>query len=425
MTTTAATPAPTGRAAPGPWAVALSGAAALAVAMGIGRFAFTPVLPMMLADGVVDLRGASWLASANYLGYLVGAVYCTFEPWLRARWRPDARPVDGPRRVRAGLVATGVLTLGMALPWPASWTALRFGAGVASALVLVDASGWCLAQLARRHAAALGGAMFAGPGAGIVASGLCASAMVAWHWRASSAWLLLGLLAFVLAAPVWYILRSGADDVPAPGGARPAADAPAHAAARAHGRTEIACLAFAYGLAGFGYIVTATFLPVIAREALPGSPWLDFFWPIFGVGAFVGALLATRLRVAGDLRLLLASAYFIQALGIAASLWSPSLAGFVVGSLLLGLPVTVIAFLALQEVRRLMPAHSASGIGLLTVLYGIGQIVGPPLVAALLGRSATAAAGFTWSLEVAAGALAAGAAIYLWMSRAFPMTRPE
>ncbi len=423
MTAAAAPPGPTGRAAPGPWAVALAGAAALAVAMGIGRFGFTPLLPMMLADGVVDLRGASWLASANYLGYLVGALYCTFEPWLRTRWRRDARPVDGPRRVRAGLVATTVLTLGMALPWPAVWPALRFGAGVASALVLVDASGWCLAQLARRHAAALGGAMFAGPGAGIVASGLCASAMVAWHWRAASAWLAIGLLAFVLGAPVWRIFRSSADDALA--STRAAADAPVPGAARAHSRTEIACLAFAYGLAGFGYIVTATFLPVIAREALPGSPWLDFFWPIFGVGIVIGALFATRLRVAGDLRLLLAGAYFIQALGIAASLWSPSRAGFVVGSLLLGLPCTVIAFLALQEVRRLMPAHSASGIGLLSALYGIGQIVGPPLVAALLGRSATADAGFTWSLEIAAGALVVGAAIYLWMSRAFPMTRTE
>ena len=66
----------------GRWSVALAGAVALAVAMGIGRFAFTPLLPMMLDDGVVDLQGASWLASANYLGYLAGALMCTFQPWL-------------------------------------------------------------------------------------------------------------------------------------------------------------------------------------------------------------------------------------------------------------------------------------------------------------------------------------------------------
>ena len=61
---------------PGPWAIALAGMASLGVAMGIGRFAFTPILPMMLADGVLDLAAASWLASANYLGYLVGALLC-------------------------------------------------------------------------------------------------------------------------------------------------------------------------------------------------------------------------------------------------------------------------------------------------------------------------------------------------------------
>ncbi|MBC7941702.1 MAG: YbfB/YjiJ family MFS transporter, partial [Chitinophagaceae bacterium] len=70
---------------PAPWAVALAGAASLAVAMGIGRFAFTPLLPMMLADGVVDLPTASWLASANYLGYLAGALWCTFQPMVWAR----------------------------------------------------------------------------------------------------------------------------------------------------------------------------------------------------------------------------------------------------------------------------------------------------------------------------------------------------
>ena len=71
-------------ASPGPWAIALAGLVSLAVAVGIGRFAFTPLLPMMLNDGVVDLPAASWLASANYLGYMLGAMLCTLQPWLWA-----------------------------------------------------------------------------------------------------------------------------------------------------------------------------------------------------------------------------------------------------------------------------------------------------------------------------------------------------
>ncbi|MEO8299804.1 MAG: YbfB/YjiJ family MFS transporter [Burkholderiales bacterium] len=399
------------------WSIALAGAVSLAVAMGIGRFAFTPLLPMMLADGVVDLATASWLASANYLGYLAGALLCTFQPWIWARL-PGLPAVDGPRVVRGGLVATAVLTLAMALPWPALWPLLRFAAGVASALVFIYTSGWCLAALARRGDAALGGAMYTGPGAGIVVSGLFASVMVAWHWRAASGWLVFGAMALVLLASVWRTIRS-----------EPSADAATATTAAATGGSEggapantaeVACLTAAYGLAGFGYIITATFLPVIARAALPGSPWLDFFWPLFGLGVIAGALLATRVRIAGDLRRTLAGCYFVQAAGVALSLGWPTLGGFALGSLLLGLPFTAITFFAMQEVRRLRPATAASTMGLLTAFYGIGQIAGPPLAAALLHRAGEAGRGFTLSLSIAATALVAGALLYLWMGRAFP-----
>ena len=403
------------------WAVALAGLVSLAVAMGIGRFAFTPLLPMMLHDGVIDLHAASWLASANYLGYLAGALLCTFQPWIWARAQ-RLPPVNGPWLVRAGLVATGLLTLGMALPLPALWPLLRFAAGVASAVVFVFTSGWCLAQLARLGAPQFGGVMYAGPGAGIVVSGLFASGMVAWQWRAATGWLIFGVLAFLLMACVWRIFRGGVSPQPAAVASAPA-EAPAGGSDHGDGQGEIAMLAAAYGLAGFGYIVTATFLPVIARTVLPGSPWLDMFWPIFGAGVITGALLATRLRITGDLRLLLASSYLVQAAGIAVSVWLPSLAGYALGSLMLGIPFTAITFFAMQEVRRLRPAQVASSMGLLTAVYGVGQIVGPPLVALLLRHSATAGVGFTRSLEVAMGALLVGVLLYLWMMRAHPMRR--
>ena len=402
--------------APGRWAIALAGAVSLAVAMGIGRFAFTPLLPMMLHDGVIDLHGASWLASANYLGYLAGALLCTFQPWIWAR-APRLPAINGPALVRGGLVATGVLTLGMAVPWAASWSLLRFAAGVASAVVFVYTSGWCLAQLARMNEAAIGGAIYTGPGAGIVVSGLFASGMVQWGGHAQTGWLIFGLLAFVLTAGVWRIFHGTS----APAAANAAA--PVASGNGAHGGVEIGCLALAYGLAGLGYIVTATFLPVIARQALPGSPWLDMFWPIFGLGVMVGALLATRVRMTLDMRLLLAGCYAVQAAGIAIGVWSPSLAGFAIGSLLLGIPFTAITFFAMQEVRRLRPLLAASFMGLLTAVYGIGQIAGPPMVALLLRHSHNVGEGFTLALEVAAGALLVGALLYFTMLRVWPQQR--
>ena len=396
----------------------MAGLLALATAMGIGRFAFTPLLPMMLSDGVIDLSNASWLASANYFGYLVGALLCTIQPWI---WkRLDIRqPLLATAWLRGGLVATTVLTLGMALQLPAVWPLLRFAAGVASALVFVYTSGWCLAQLARLGAPALGGVMYVGPGAGIAISGLLASGMVALQWTAATGWLIFGVLAAVLTSIVWPTFSKSGRQADASTGS--VAAEPPGSGQNLADRPQILLLSLAYGLAGFGYIITATFLPVIASQAMPGSGWIDFFWPLFGAGVVLGALLATRIPLNGDRRYLLAGAYAIQALGIGASLVSPSLIGFVLGSLLLGLPFTAITFFAMQEVRRLCPAAAASYMGLLTAMYGIGQIAGPPLVAALLRRSASLRAGFTLSQEIAAGALLAGALMYLWMARAYPV----
>ncbi|MES2976921.1 MAG: YbfB/YjiJ family MFS transporter [Pseudomonadota bacterium] len=392
--------------------VALAGMVSLAVAMGLGRFAFTPILPMMLHDGVIDLPGASWLASANYLGYMLGAIACTLQPWVWARLR-GLPLLPFARLVRAGLFATGVLTLAMAWHAPAAWPWLRFAAGLASAVVFVFTSGWCLARLTRLGQPALGGAIYAGPGAGIVISGLFASALVAWQWTASTAWLIFGVLAFALTAGVWRVFRGSEDRLIRLDPAR------ANAAPSPHGG-GMALLNLAYGLAGFGYIITATFLPVIARGAIPASPWLDMFWPIFGLGVIVGALLATRVPVGPDARWLLATCYLVQALGIGCSLWSPTLAGFALGSLLLGIPFTAISFFAMQEVRRLRPANAPSFMGLLTATYGLGQVLGPPMASALLKRAGNATTGFTWSLEIAAGALVLGAGLFAAMTSLYP-----
>lgn len=399
-----------------PWRIVLAGMVSLAVAMGIGRFAFTPLLPMMLADGTVSLAGASWLASANYLGYLVGALLCTLQPWI---WRRlgNPPPPQGTVLVRAGLVATVLLTLGMVLHWPGAWPALRFAAGVASALVFVYTSGWCLAQLAQRNLPAMGALIYTGPGAGIVLSGLAASGMVALHWSASIGWLIFGVLAAVLTAAVWGTFHAGAKASPPAAATTTAAPQPAAAGKG----TEMALLTAAYGLAGFGYIITATFLPVIARQAIPGSPWLDMFWPLFGLGVVLGALVASRIHGVRDLRLLLIACYLIQAVGVATSLISPTLGGFALGSLLLGLPFTAITFFAMQELRRLRPTQAPAYMGLATASYGIGQIVGPPLAAAMLARSRTPGEGFTLSLEIAACALLLGTLIYGLMLRLYPV----
>ena len=393
-----------------PFAIAATGMLALAVAMGIGRFAFTPLLPMMLHDGVIGLPAASALATANYLGYWLGAMACALQPWAFRRWSLVS-PVP-TLAVRAGLVATVVLTLCMAVPWALAWPLWRFLAGVASALVFVYGSGWCLQRLTALGAPQLAGLIYVGPGLGIAVSGLAATVMVATEMHAATGWMAFAALALLLTLLAWPQLQGGLALEAAP--AQPAAGS---------GAGAVAVLALAYGLAGFGYIVTATFLPLIARQALAGSLWLDLFWPLFGVGVSLGALLTLRVPPQWDRRVLLMAGYAMQALGVMLCLWLPTLAGFALSSFLIGLPFTAITMFALQEVRRLRPAGASAFIGLLTAAYGLGQIAGPLLVGVLLQRSGDARQGFTLALETAAASLCLGLALFGGLVRRYPAKR--
>lgn len=288
------------------------------------------------------------------------------------------------------------------------WLAVRFVAGVVSAWTFVFVSQWGLRRLAELHAPEWSGVIYAGPGVGIVVTGLIGSARAG--PRAASGWLGFAALSAVLSVVIWRtFVDAPAQAVPPPGGAAPhvaAATAPNHAHARRH-RADAAWLVVLYGMPGFGYIITATFLPVIARAALPaGSPWPDLFWPMFGAALIVGAITAARLPAHWDNRLLLAAGCATQALGIAAGIVWPNAAGFSVGSALLGLPFTAITLFAMREARRLHGERAAGLMGYATASYGVGQILGPLVAAPLAARFGS----FSPALWVAVAALLLGAA---------------
>ncbi|KWD54247.1 MFS transporter [Burkholderia ubonensis] len=373
---------------------ALAGMIGLAVALGVGRFAFTPLLPLMLADGSIGLKAGSWLASANYAGYFVGAVSCA------------ALRVAPARMVRFGLAATVLLTAAMGvghlLP---VWLAVRFVAGVVSAWTFVFVSQWGLRRLAELHAPEWSGVIYAGPGVGIVLTGLIGSALAG--RRAAWGWLGFAALSAGLSVAIWRTFGvTSAPGLPSSGGAPRAPAAAAPAATQRH-RADAMSLVALYGMPGFGYIITATFLPVIARAALPaGSPWPDLFWPMFGAALIVGAIAAARLPAHWDNGLLLAGGCVTQALGIAVGIVWPNAAGFSLGSVLLGLPFTAITLFAMREARRLHGERAAGLMGYATASYGVGQIAGPLVAAPLVAQSGS----FTPVQWIAAASLVAGAA---------------
>jgi MFS family permease len=397
-----------------PLIVALAGALTLSAAMGIGRFAFTPLMPMMLHDGVIDINGGSLLATANYVGYLVGALICMVLPALFRRFE---LAISNAAMVRFGLAATVLLTLAMAFDLPFAWASLRFLSGIISAFVFVFMSGWCLKRLADIGASALSGIIYTGPGFGITLSGVVAYGVTAANGSAASGWIAFAMLAALLSAIVWPVYKPDSLTRTAQ---KATATASVHAAARDRWTLEQMLLALAYGLAGFGYIITATFLPVIAREALGPSGWIEAFWPVFGIGVAIGAVLTRIIPLSIDRRLLLIFCYAVQAVGVVSALVMPSVAGFMIGSTLVGLPFTVITLYGMQEARRQRPVDATSFMALMTAAYGIGQIAGPPLAAAILAHSASHAIGFSLSLTVASGSLVVGAVLYGVSMLAYP-----
>lgn len=381
------------------WRAALACMVTLSVAMGLGRFAFTPMLPIMLHEGRLDLQAGGLLASLNYLGYFLGAVTCA------------ALKVRAATMVRGGLLATAALLLGMGLLHGfTAWGALRTLAGVMSAWVFVFASGWGLRRLAETGGSQLAGVIYCGPGIGIAVTGLLGG--VAGRWGADAAWIGFGMLALVLIAAIWRVFDDGA--VPAAGGSGSAVG-PRPASPR--DRADAGWLVGLYGLAGFGYIITATFLPLIARQALPGSNWPDLFWPLFGLAIVPGALIGSRAPAAWDNRLLLSVAYALQALGVVLTVAWPTVAGFALGSLLLGMPFTAITLFAVRDARRLRGNAAAGLIGYATASYGVGQILGPLFAAPLAHRTGS----FAVPLLVAALGLGIGSLLFArvwWRSRA-------
>ncbi|MDQ0071044.1 MFS family permease [Variovorax boronicumulans] len=376
----------------GAWRAALACMVTLAVAMGLGRFAFTPMLPIMLGEGKLELAGGGVLASLNYLGYFLGAVSCA------------AIGIKASSMVRGGLAATAALLIGMGLLHSfAGWGILRAAAGVMSAWVFVFASGWGLRRLAETNSPTLAGVIYTGPGIGIAMTGLLGGALG--RWGSEVGWIGLGLLAVVLIAIIWRVFDDGEA---AQGSGTKAPVAASSATASGADRSDAIWLVALYGLAGFGYIITATFLPVIARQALPESSWPDFFWPLFGAAIIPGALIGARAPTHWDNRLLLAAAYALQALGVVLSVAWPTIGGFALGSLLLGMPFTAITLFAMREARRLRGNSAAGLIGYATASYGVGQIIGPLFAAPLAQRTGS----FEQPLLVAAAALALGAVLF-------------
>lgn len=377
--------------------IGLAGFLALVVAMGIGRFAFTPMLPLMQRDGVIDTSASAWLAAANYAGYLAGAMCAAY-----VRLTPQ-------NLIRCSLLPIALLTVAMGLSAHLlPWLLLRFAAGVLSAWVLVGTSAWCLAPLAQAGRPVLAGIVYAGVGAGIAIAGALCLAFAGISVAASLLWQYLGAIAGALAVVVFVLIwRAGA------GAANTVAAPVINASAPgANQRGLIIC----YGCFGFGYILPATFIPALGRMVIDDPARFGWAWPVFGVTAAISTILAGAFLHQMPRLTVMSRCYFVMAVGAALPAFVPSLPSLLVSAVCVGGTFMVITMAGFQEARVRGGANPTRLMGLMTSAFAIGQIAGP-LFSALLAHSTL----FDEQMSLRAGLWFAGAVLVaggIWLQRA-------
>jgi hypothetical protein len=361
--------------------VVAQSAAALVVGIGIGRFAFTPILPLMIDQAGLTPRGGAAIAATNYAGYFVGALLGIALPRL-VRFKAGFRWA-----LVVQIASLAAMPLAHSVGW---WSALRCASGIASAAIFMTGAASLLAHLHGRRAH-LAGWGYAGVGAGIVASGL-AVALLQQVTDWAVCWEVAALLAALAAWACW-TMRLELHHAAVPDRASTSAP-PRRGASRA-----FVSLAVAYSLEGAGYVIAGTFLVAAIDENSPG--WVgSSAWVIAGLAAVPSCAAWTWLARRFAIPTLLAAALAVQAFGIALPAVFDGPVAAVGSALLFGATFMGAVALTMAAGRALAFPRA---VAILTAGYALGQIVGPALVGAL------AEAGYRPALSLGGGIVLVGA----------------
>lgn len=350
-----------------PWRAAVAGLLALGVAIGVGRFVYTPILPLMVqALGWTGFT-AGLVASANFAGYLVGALLA-------------AGPLAGSRKLwLIGALLASAATTGLmgATSSVDAFLALRFVGGVASAFVLILISAIVLEALVRAGRPHLSSVLFAGVGSGIAVSAAMVSLLRAAGAGWGALWVATGIASLGAAIGVVMLLPAERRH-----GER-RSDRPSLDEASRRGLWR---LVGAYGLFGFGYVITATFLVAIVRGNPHFRPLEPEIWVVFGLAAVPSVVLWND--VAG--RIGIARAYAIasvlEAVGVAVSVAWQSMAGVFLAAVMVGGTFMGLTSLGLILGRRFAGGDARRVFALMTSAFALGQIIGPSFAGWLYDR---------------------------------------
>lgn len=350
-----------------PVSLAVGGLFALAAAMGIGRFVYTPILPFMSEGLHLSADDAGLIAAANFLGYLVGAL------------AGAARSLPGQPRnwFLGGLLASAITSVAMAVTvdlWV--FLAIRFLSGIASAFVLVFSTTLILERLNNAGRGDLSALHFAGVGCGIAFSALLIGGLdlAGADWR--ELWIASGA-----ATLVFMVVTISLVPLRAPQAASLSAEPLPPSSSRSYVNGSLIRLVMAYGLFGFGYVITATFVSAIARTT-PGLQSSEpYVWLTVGICAAPSIFIWNKAARAIGARPAFALACVLEAAGVALTVVFQTPGPFLLGAALLGTTFMGITALGLMEGRKLASvggqAATRQMLAVLTASFGLGQVIGP------------------------------------------------
>lgn len=342
-----------------PAALALAGLLSLAVAIGIGRFVYTPILPYMAAGLDLAKSEAGLIASANFLGYVLGA--------LAAAWR--ALPGEPRHWLLSALVVSALSTGAMALTTNLGlFVLLRFVQGAAGALVMVLASSLVMDRLAAAGRAAWAAVMYAGVGTGIAISALVVPATATGSGDWQGPWLFCSALSLALSILIGVLLRTPRATVAKKAGGRADKVGPG-----------LRRFILAYGLFGFGYVITATFVSDMVRSDPTLQPAERLVWLCVGLTAAPTAPLWGWAGRRWGTQRAFAIACLIESAGVALSVSGGGIWPLLLGAGLLGGTFVGLTALGMVYVRSPSGGDPRRNLALMTAAFGMGQMVGPTL----------------------------------------------
>jgi MFS family permease len=354
-----------------PWQVIVGGICGLVLTIGLARFAFTPLLPVMqLQTGLTD-AAAGGLAAVNYAGYITGALAVA---WIDdVRWRH--------RLYSMGLWLALLSTAAMALTtWMPAWALSRYIAGLCGASGMLLGAGLVLGWLMRQGRRPELGVLFIGLGLGVVVSALGAWGLSRYWPLWSSQWLAFAVIGLLFFVPAW-LWRP-----PVP--PAPEAIAAVQAGPRISRRWMLT-MGGSYFAAGWGFVISATFtVAIVEREpALAGLGALA--WALVGLAAMPAVFLWDKVaRRLGDVRALLL-AFGLQTLSVVLPALSGSLAAALIGAIGYGATFIGIVSLTLALVGRRAPQNPGKAMARLTLSYGAAQMIAPVVAGAMAQATGT------------------------------------